>query len=96
MKTQAVTDISSSEAYHMIKSSKGRIFSVTFYKKNGDKRKLTGRTGVTKYLRGGNTTHTPEYYNVFDLKVKEYRKVNLTTIESLTMDKVNYRVTSDK
>ena len=62
----------------------GRIFTVTFTKKDGSLRKLTGRFGVTKYLKGGKST-IPEnlYFTVFDLGIKEYRAVNKNTIVSL-------------
>lgn len=36
----------------IIKSTKGRFFSVQFIKKNGEVRNMVCRTGVTKFLKG--------------------------------------------
>lgn len=60
-----------------------KIFSATFVKKNGEKRKIVGRLGVKKHLKGGEKRYNAEaldYVTVFDFQKKEYRTLNLNTI----------------
>lgn len=79
----------------MIKSAKGKFISVTFVKKNGEVRKLHGRTGVTKDLRGGVNKvvkDTNSYITVWDKSKQEYRTVNLDTVSELHMCKHTYKV----
>lgn len=64
-----------------ILNSNGKIFTVTFLKKNGSLRVLNGRLGVTKHLKGGLSTLNPlEYITVYDLQSKGYRAINRSTI----------------
>lgn len=66
----------------------GHIFSILFTKKDGTKRKMVCRLGVTKHLRGGDdsTAHIDKYINVYDLQKEGYRKVNAETLEELHYD----------
>lgn len=59
-----------------------------FVKKNGEKRTMNCRLGVTKHLRGGNSTtaHYDNLLTVYDLKINSYRTVNIETLERLTVD----------
>ena len=71
-------------AIDKILSSNGKIFSVTFIKKDGSLRTLNGRLGVTKHLKGGESTLNPDrYITVYDLQSKAYRAVNKFTIQSV-------------
>ena len=61
----------------------GKIFSVTFTKKNGEVRKFNARLGVNSYLKGGRKLYTPEDFNmftVFSMDDEGYRTVNVDTI----------------
>ncbi len=51
----------------IIDQSNGRFVSVSFVKKDGTVRNLTGRLGVTSHLKGGKKT-VPEdnYITIFD------------------------------
>jgi len=67
-----------------ILNSNGKIFTVTFIKKDGSIRELNGRLGVVKHLKGGvSTLDADKYITVFDLKSKAYRAVNKLTIQSV-------------
>ena len=67
-----------------ILNSNGKIFTVTFLKKDGSLRVLNGRLGVTKYLKGGSSTLNPaDYITVYDLQSKGYRAVNKSSIIDL-------------
>jgi len=71
----------------IILSSGGKFVSVTFVKKDGSLRTLTGRLGVTKHLKGGVSTLDPnQYITIFDVVNKGYRAVNRETIQSVTFE----------
>jgi len=60
------------------------IFSVEFTKKNGDKRKMLCKLGVTKHLQGGEKKYDHDnLLTVFSLDSKAYRTVNMDTLESI-------------
>ena len=71
----------------IILKSGGKFVSVTFVKKDGSLRTLTGRLGVTKHLKGGVSTLDPnQYITIFDVVNKGYRAVNRETIQSVTFE----------
>lgn len=58
----------------------GKWFSVEFVKKNGDRRRMICRTGVTSRLKGGTLKYDPKKYDlmtVFDSEKDDYRMVPL-------------------
>ena len=64
-----------------ILNSKGKIFTVTFTKKDGTTRVMNCRLGVTKHLKGGESTlNQNEYITVYDMQNKGYRAINRSTI----------------
>ena len=64
-----------------ILNSKGKIFSVTFRKKDGSTRVMNARLGVTKHLKGGESNLNPnQYITVYDMQNKGYRAINRATI----------------
>jgi hypothetical protein len=64
-----------------ILNSKGKIFTVTFTKKDGTTRVMNCRLGVTKHLKGGESTlNANEYITVYDMQNKGYRAINRSTI----------------
>ena len=73
-----------------------KFFTVDFVKKNGEKRTMNCRLGVTKHLRGGSSTtaHYDNLLTVYDLKIHSYRTVNIETLERLTVD--NETITFNK
>ena len=63
----------------------GKIFSVTFVKKDGSLRKMTARLGVKKDLKGVGLSFDPaskQLVVVFDMHKRAYRMINLQTIIS--------------
>jgi hypothetical protein len=73
------------EIVEKILASNGKIFTVTFTKKDGTERVLNGRLGVTKHLRGGtNKLDADKFITVYDMQAKGYRAVNRDTITSVT------------
>jgi len=64
-----------------ILASNGKIFTVTFLKKDGTIRVLNGRLGVKKYLKGGESTlDKDQFITVYDMQSKGYRAINKSTI----------------
>lgn len=91
----AVKTISKTAAASIIKSTKGRIFSATFTKKDGTTRTLTGKIGVTKGVKG--TSPSPDvstlgYVRVYDMVGSKWRMLNLQTVTNLKHNKANYTV----
>ena len=77
----------------IILNSEGRFVSVEFIKKDGTLRKLTGRLGVTKHLKGGVSTLDPsQYITIFDVEKKGYRAINRDTIKAVTIDGIHMEV----
>ena len=87
--------ISKQEAAQIIKSTKGKYFTVSFTKKDGTNRVMNARLGVKIYLKGGTLPYNPDEKGlipVFDAKIKGYRMININTINKLIVDKVEYNV----
>jgi hypothetical protein len=86
--------IKQSEVPLLLATTYGKIFSVTFEKKDGTMRKLTGRLGVKKYLNNGHNTtaHIQKYLTVFDIKKREYRNVNTESVVELCFQNTIYMV----
>jgi len=63
----------------------GQTFTATFTKKDGTIRDMNCRLGVTKHLKGGESTtaHKENLMTVFDMQTKEYRCINLDTVQRL-------------
>ena len=70
----------------LILQSAGRFITVTFETNKGE-RVLTGRMGVTKHLKGGQSTlDANKYITIFDVVNKGYRAINRETIKSVTIN----------
>ena len=78
----------------MIQSTNGKMFSCSFTKANGQKRKLTGRLNVVKHLRGGHSTtaHKSNLVTVYDVNAAGYRNLNLDTLETFTFGGKTYNL----
>jgi len=76
----------------LIRKNQGKIFSVKFKKKDGTIRDMTARLGVTSHLRGGtdSTEHLDYLVNVFDMKIQQYRKINLNNLIEMKSEGETY------
>lgn len=73
----------------LIEQSNGRFITVRFIKKDGTIRTMTCRLGVTKHLKGGQSTlDADKYITVYDVQKEGYRAINRDTILSVTLDGV--------
>jgi len=75
------------------KAKSGKIFSVTFQKKNGEIRNMNARLGVTKGLTGKGMAWKPTSKGmlpVYDVQKREYRMVNFNTLLSIKMEGKTY------
>lgn len=76
----------------ILEANGGQFVTVTFTKKDGTERVLTGRAGVVKYLRGGiRTTDPKDYFILYEIG-NGYRNVNLDTISRIKANGVTLNV----
>lgn len=83
------------EVNEVIKLVGGRIFSVTYIKKDGTVRKLNGRRGVKKGVKGVGMSYNPTEKDLlvaFDMRIREFRMVNVRTILEIKANKEHYLV----
>lgn len=88
-------DISPIDAKNLIKSTKGKFFTVWFIKKDGTLREMNARLGVKAYLKGGELPYNPEKKGlipVYDMQKKAYRMISWTTIKKLRIGNNEYNV----
>lgn len=82
-------------AVKLIQSTSGKIFTVSFIKKDGTLRKMNCRLGVTKHLKGGELAFDPKEYDlvpVFDVQKNAYRMINTDTLVEITVGGETYKV----
>ena len=86
--------LSKFKAIEVIESSKGKIFSCTFIKKDGTKRKMIARLGVRKNLKGGKNGESSHnsLITVYDMAKGAYRMVNLQTLMTLRSGGRDYQI----
>ena len=92
--------ITKEEAKNLIKSTKGKFFTVTFIKKDGTERVMNARLGVKVYLKGGTLAYDAESKGlvpVWDpIAQKEtgngYRMITLATITNIKIGSNEYNV----
>lgn len=87
--------VSREKLYKLLEDQDGKFFSVVFKKLDGTKRKINGRLGVKKYLRGGVNKvvrYDNPYETVFDVQKMDYRTANLHTIDKVFANKTEYIV----
>jgi len=92
--------ISRTEAIAKLKAHResggGRIFAVTFEKRDGSgERSMRARFKVKSALKGGKLPYNAEeqaLLTVFDIEEQDYRSVNLLGLKSLKIDGVEYTV----
>ena len=96
MKAKTITKITLQEAEYILRSTKGRVFSVDFYKKDGSERKLQGRLGVRIGITGKGSTmrNHSEYLTAYEMH-NGYCNVNLNAIKAITFGGIRYEVTND-
>ncbi len=88
-------DISPIDAKNLIKSTKGKFFTVWFVKKDGTLREMNCRLGVKMYLKGGELPYNPEEKGlipVYSIDSKGYRMINWTTIRKIRIGGREYNV----
>ena len=92
MKTKQITK---EEAKQLILNNRSSIFSVLFTKKNGSKRSMSARLSVKSKLKGGELRYNPADFNyviAYDMIKKNYRTININTLERLRLNKKEYDI----
>jgi len=86
--------INKEHAKQLINQTNGRIFSATYIKKDLTERIINARIGKRyKSKTGKKAPYDPDKYNlkkVYDMKVKDFRIINLNTLISLSINKNKY------
>jgi len=70
------------------------IFSVEFYKKNGEYRKLKGRFGVTKGITGKGSRYDAlarGMFRIYDVEKGGFRTITVGQIEQLKIKGTTYK-----
>jgi hypothetical protein len=90
--TNILNEVRASSIADAIRETNGKIFSVTFVKKNGELREMVARTKVHKGLNGNNpetikarkkTLEENNMVTVFEISKEQYRTVNATSVVKL-------------
>lgn len=92
MTEQYVTREKISDLLH---SLNGKFYTVYFVKADGTRRRMNGRLGVKKYLRGGKNLverWDNPFKTMFECVVLGYRTVNLHTITKIHAGNTIYKV----
>tara|TARA_R110002073_G_scaffold144222_3_gene296295 strand:+ start:2732 stop:3010 length:279 start_codon:yes stop_codon:yes gene_type:complete len=92
-----MTNITSETAKQIIHDTNGKIFSVSFTKKDGSHRDMTARLGVTKHLTGKGRVYNPDDYNmlcVFDTHKEGYRTIPFERLLEVRFKGKKYNVVS--
>lgn len=87
--------ITKAEAWNIIHAEEQRIFSVSFIKKDGTRREMVCRRGVTKYVKGVGMSYDPALYDlvtVFDMQKNEYRSIPVNRLLSLKLNGEVYEI----
>tara|TARA_R100000152_G_C6596719_1_gene55278 strand:+ start:68 stop:340 length:273 start_codon:yes stop_codon:yes gene_type:complete len=87
--------INKETAKKYIYDTNGKIFSAVFTKKDGEKRTMVCRQGVSKYVKGVGLKFKPEVHNligVFDMQKEAYRFINLDTLEKIRIKGREYEI----
>ena len=87
--------ISRDTAKKYIYKTNGKFFSAVFTKKNGEKRLMTCRINVRKYLKGVGLKFKPQdigLMTVYDIHKGGHRFINLMTLESLKIRGKKYHI----
>ena len=73
----------------MFKRLKGKLFTASFVKASGEERKISGRTGVKKGVKGVRKGAEKEnLLGAYDMVAHDFRFINLSTLKSLKCGKV--------
>ena len=87
--------IDRSTARQYIYKTNGKIFSAVFTKKDGEKRTMVCRLGVSKYVTGKGLSFKPKdkgLIGVFDMQKKAYIFINEETLEQITVQGERYEI----
>lgn len=91
METIKVRDRGLLYALRSVAAKNGSFFSVTFTKLNGEERKIVGRFGVTKHLKGGMSNALPQDWVIYSVQDKGYRTVKTDNVKSVRIHGIEYQ-----
>ena len=89
--------INRTKVFNLLSSTRGKIFTAAFNKKDGSYREMNARTGVGRHRRTkdkksfAHSENNP-YFSVFDLQKGQYRVINLETLYWIKFGGIKYVV----
>lgn len=91
---QLTTSVHRTQLKDLIQKQMGRFVGIDFVKKDGTKRSLNGRLGVSRHLKTGVDADRGDlpYIVVYDVKARGYRSVNMATVGCVRAVNTNYAV----
>ena len=88
-----ILELSVDDLFEMF--GKGRFASVTFEKKDGSIRTLTGKTQVNKGINGNGASYNAADYGqvrIFDLKADGWRSVTVNKVKEVISNNTRYLI----
>lgn len=90
--------VSINKKREILDSAKGQVFSVVFEKADGTIREMQCKKWMEKALASGDrkivgkstTAHKPNLYSACDIKLGEFRSINLDKLKSATIAGITY------
>ena len=92
-------EVTSREAYFLLRNSGGKFFRVTFQKRDGTTRDLVGRIGVYKGTNGIGMPYNPADHKnliVWDAAIQDYRTVRSEAIIGFRLNGKTYHVSEHR
>lgn len=77
------------------RNNNGKIMSAVFVKQDQTERQMNFRLGVEKNLAGGSNKVEAldrSYQTVYDMNEDGYRTLNLSTVKTIKINKIQYEV----
>lgn len=87
--------ITKRQAVNKIRKSSGKVFTVTFIKKDNTVRVMNARLGVRKHLKGGALKYDPAskgLIGVFDMQDGGYKMINIKTMLKLKIESGEFEI----
>ena len=87
--------ITTDEAATRIRGSAGKVFTVTFVKKDNTIRVMNARLGVKKHLKGGTLKYDPASKGLigcFDMANGAYKMISIKTMIKLKIEKGEFEI----
>jgi hypothetical protein len=90
-----INTLTKEQLRYVLNTSKGKIMTIVYRKKNGEIRVINTRTGVKKNIKGTGLKYDPAKYGyviLWDIRKGNYRTVNPETASKLVSQGKTYNI----